>query len=237
MKIICPKCQSEISNRDVNVSADLAFCDKCSNLFKLSELLNTNIDLSKKESVSNNILDLPVYESKLKKKQNNTIDLTNPPSGVWIKKYNDGFEVGATTRSPLAFFLVPFMFVWSGGSIGGIYGSQIISGKFNLFMSLFGIPFLIGTIIFGSIALMFTFGKVCVRVDGNQGVIFTGVGTTGMQKFFNVDEIASIREEGRNFQNGGTILMEGKQRHIFGSFINSERKYFFIRALKELMKK
>lgn len=58
-----------------------------------------------------------------------------------MKKFDNGFEISATTESPIAFFLVPFMLVWSGGSLGGIYGTQIANGHFNLFLSLFGIPF------------------------------------------------------------------------------------------------
>ena len=54
----------------------------------------------------------------------------------------DTVSLGATTRSPIAFFLVPFMCVWSGGSLGGVYGSQVLNGEFDLGISLFGIPFI-----------------------------------------------------------------------------------------------
>ena len=64
----------------------------------------------------------------------------------------------------MAFFLVPFMCVWSGGSLGGIYGSQFFQSKFDLSMSLFGIPFVLGTLLFGSFALMTVCGKVVVSI-------------------------------------------------------------------------
>ena len=38
------------------------------------------------------------------------------------------------------------MLIWSGGSLGGIYGTQIANQEFSLLQSLFGIPFIIGTI-------------------------------------------------------------------------------------------
>ena len=68
------------------------------------------------------------------------------------------------------------MCVWSGFSLGGIYGSQIAAGEFNLGLSLFGIPFVLGTLFFGSLAVMTVRGKVVIAVDRNAGRIFTGVG-------------------------------------------------------------
>lgn len=66
-----------------------------------------------------------------------------------------------------------------GGALGGIYGSQIMAGEFNLMLSLFGIPFVLGTLFLGSIALMTVCGKVVVSTSYDQGKIFTGVGPFG----------------------------------------------------------
>jgi len=44
--------------------------------------------------------------------------------------------------------VIPHVVVTS-KSLGGIYGSQIMKGKFVLGQSLFGIPFLLGTLVFG----------------------------------------------------------------------------------------
>src|SRR5438445_11552164 len=109
-ELACPTCSTPIKSDDVNVSKDVAYCRKCNAAFTLSE------------SVYHNETPAP------------NIDLNNPPRGVWFEQTFDGFVVGATTRSAIAFVLVPFMCVWSGGSLGGIYGSQIMSGKFNLGM-------------------------------------------------------------------------------------------------------
>ena len=43
----------------------------------------------------------------------------------------DGFRLTLSTRSCIAFFLVPFTLFWAGGSLGGIYGTQIAKGEFN----------------------------------------------------------------------------------------------------------
>ena len=49
--------------------------------------------------------------------------------------------------SPLLFFFLPFTAIWSGGSMIGIYGTQFWKCEFDLGQSLFGIPFLLGTIV------------------------------------------------------------------------------------------
>jgi hypothetical protein len=60
------------------------------------------------------------------------VDLDDPPRGAWYQVEFNGFVVGATTRHPIPLFLVPFMCVWSGGSLGGIYGSEFVHGTFDL---------------------------------------------------------------------------------------------------------
>jgi hypothetical protein len=246
MRVICPNCSSNIFNQDINVSANVAYCQECTNIFKLSELLDvkdgnsdknqdiqeiksSNIELSSNSSIN-------LTKKAKNHKNSNFIDIDSPPNGVKMKKFDNGFEISATTRSPIAFFLVPFMLVWSGGSLGGIYGTQIANGHFNLFLSLFGIPFVMGTILFGSIAIMAVVGKISIRIKDNEGIIFTGIGSTGMQKFFKVDEINSIREEHKSASTG-SIILEGKQRITFGSGLTDERRYYIVQSLKKLLDK
>src|SRR5688500_3614568 len=133
LEVVCPKCGSEIPLEDVNVANDLALCRKCSESFSFAEAIRT-------EDIA-------------------AVDLANPPRGVWYRPTPNGFELGSSTRSAAAIFLVPFMLVWSGGSMGGIYGSQIAKGDFNLAMSLFGLPFLFGTIVLGGFTIMTLCGK------------------------------------------------------------------------------
>ena len=133
----------EIPLADVNVSTDLALCRRCAKNYSYAELASAPAT---------------------------PVDLAKPPKGAWLTQTVRGFEVGASARHPAAFFLVPFTCIWSGVSLGGIYGSQIVKGRFNLSESLFGIPFLIGTIILGSITLVMLFGKTTVRVENKTSV-------------------------------------------------------------------
>ena len=211
----CPNCQVEIPIESINVSTDLAHCQKCNEVFKISETFFGNS-----------------FDS---------FQIDNPPKGVWIDKKFDRIIIGASLRSPIAFFLVPFMLVWSGGSIGGIYGTQIYTGHFNLFLSLFGIPFLIGAIIFWSITLMAIWGKVEITLTEEGGTIFTGLGSKGLRKNFTWDEISAISEQKTNFQfpgsPGSAIFLEGKKRIVFGRGLKSEKQYYLFKAFSEILTK
>ncbi len=211
MKILCPGCFERIPEDDLNIGKDLAYCRKCDEAFSVSELLRTT------------------------SKQDDD-ELLTPPKGAWFQETVYGFTVGATTRSPVAFFMVPFMLVWSGGSLGGIYGTQIASGEFNPLLSLFGIPFLLGSILFWSLTLLYIWGKVEVVV-GSESYVFVGVGTIGWKRRFDWDEIESIRESsasGFSSNRYSAIYLEGQTRIKFGQYLSNEsRKFFLIDTLRK----
>jgi hypothetical protein len=209
----CPKCNTEISNNNINIQTDIAQCPNCNYIFKISENL---------------------FEA------DDTFNINEPPPGAWITKDIDQTVIGATTRSPIAFFLVPFMVVWSGGALGGLYGSQILSGHFSPGLSLFGIPFIIGSVIFWSVALMAIWGKVEVTLDKEGGKIFTGIAKLGLTKQFKWNEVSSITEGKMGFRypgsTAGQILLEGKNRIGFGSGLNEARTYYLLRSLQKIQR-
>lgn len=209
MKFTCPTCARVFQPENINVQTDLALCPACGNAARLSELADTDFDRDA---------------------------LASPPPGAWFRETMNDVVIGATTRSPLAFFLVPFMCVWSGASLGGIYGSQIVSGKFNPFLSLFGLPFVAGSVLFWSLALMAIWGKVEVRLRDRRGEIFTGIGSIGWKRPVDLAEVTRISEERfarrRSQAESGRILLEGKTRLRFGSTLTEPRRLFVINALR-----
>lgn len=213
MNSFCPKCRVPIPLTDVNVATDLALCRACGETFSFAALQET----AEAESV----------------------DLARPPRGAWFHKDNRGFEAGASTRSWAALFLVPFMAVWSGFSLGGIYGSQMWKGEFNLGMSLFGIPFVLGTLLFGSLALMSVCGKVVVSVRGPDGLVFTGIGPVGWRRRFRWNEVTGVRRsssadsEGHRTQR---ITLEGPATLHFGTGLSEARRDFLLAALNQMRK-
>ncbi len=206
----CPNCGSELLAANINVQTDVASCSSCGNVFKLSESVHGGIA--------------------------GPFDFNSPPSGAWFTKDFDNVVIGASVRSPIAFFLVPFLVVWSGGSLGGLFGMQIFKGEFNLFMTLVSIPFIIGSVFFWSLALMFVFGKVEVRFNKTEGEIFTGVGKIGIRKKFKWDEISVITESQSYSYNrrAESIQMDGQSRIRFGAMLSTDRKYFMKRAMQEM---
>ncbi|MBI4602928.1 MAG: hypothetical protein HY721_13305 [Planctomycetes bacterium] len=219
MKVACPKCGEEIASNDVNVATDAAWCARCNEVFALSSLLGKG-----REEAEDAPHDVP----------------SEPPRGAWFRKDADGWELGATTRGAAAFFLVPFMGVWSGVSLGGIYGTQIANGQFNLVLSLFGLPFLAGTVFLGSMAVMTICGKVRVRVrqglGQGLGQVFVGAGVIGWRKRFDPKAIRRVLEKDTSGTRSAStsIVLEGEERIVFGSPLSEARRYFMVQVLRAI---
>ena len=220
MKAICPQCRAAISVENINVENDVAVCQLCAEIVSLSSLIKG------KGAAAGGVSIPPSF------------DLNNPPDGAWYNETLAGFTVGATTRClPLLLFLVPFTLVWSGGSIGGIYGSQIMSGKFDLFLSLFGLPFLAGSVLLICTILMAFAGKIVVEVDSGMGTVFMGFAGIGWKRRFQWDEVDVVMSDisfsnRRNLQH--VITLEGATRIQFGTGLSEARRFFLLNALKTL---
>jgi hypothetical protein len=213
MIVQCPKCSRVLSSEEMNVNTDVAVCRSCNSAFKLSEAI------------------LPEVSDKL--------SIENPPSGVTFEHLPNGFTITASTRSGSAIFLVPFALVWSGFSLAGLYGSQYSSGVFDLSKTLFGIPFLIGSIILLTTAAMKVFGEIIINVDNSEGSVFIGIDPIGWKRFFNWRDISSIHEgPGRFRPEYGpaypVIFLEGNTRIAFGSQLTDERRYFVLKVLRKM---
>jgi len=211
MKFHCPTCALPFYPENLNVQTDLALCKGCGHLARLSELVDADFVADAHRQ---------------------------PPPGAWYRQTMSETVVGATTRHPMAFILVPFMCVWSGGSLGGIYGTQIARGQFSLLQSLFGLPFLAGTILFGSLAVMSVCGKVEVRLRERRGVIFVGVGRLGWKRSVDLDEVDGIREEGTNMNypgnQGAGIVLQGRKHVRFATNLTETRRNYLLNVLKAI---
>ncbi len=212
MRVVCPICDREIAAEQVNASTDLAFCTSCGQAFQLSEILETG--------------------------ESRAGDVNNPPPGVWFEPLFDGWRLGATMRSWAALFIVPFTAVWAGGSMAGIYGTQIVQGQFNWGISLFGIPFAIGSVVLVTVSLLSVFGRQIVSIQGDIGEIFTGIGIIGHRRRFSWNDVTRIREiESNRPQRSNSpqwaISLEGPEsRTEFGSMLSKDRRFYMVRVLR-----
>ena len=214
MKLYCPRCGTEFPAADINVAGDIAYCRQCAEAYAISQLLGNAPPAPE-----------PLPDP-----------TTSIPKGCWYRETMDGWIAGATTRSPMAFFIIPFMCVWSGGSLGSIYGSQIIQGKFNPLISLFGIPFLLGSIVLGSLAVMCVAGKVELTASGDDLIVFTGVGTIGWKKKATITSASKVFSQGINIHypgsNNAHIIVEGPTNIRFGSGLSFARQMFLVQLLR-----
>ena len=215
MKITCPKCRLLIPASRLNVGTDVAVCEQCNEAFSISALVAAG-------------------------RVPDTFDVHEPPRGAWFEDAGTGWRIGATTRSVGAFVYVPFMCVWSGFSLGGIYGSQIVNGEFDLVLSLFGIPFVIGSLMLGSLALMAVCGKVVVTTENDDGRVFEGVGPIGWTRRFRWESISGVEEDYFGYRNSGNpsmgvISLVGKTRLKFGSMLSEPRRYYLLQCLRRVL--
>jgi hypothetical protein len=151
VELHCPDCGLPIQAADIAPAQGVAVCRFCEKTFPLAACQTA----------------VPFADR-------NIVPVMTPPKGVDFVETMDGFRLSLSTRSCIAFFLVPFTLVWAGGSLGGIYGTQIAQGKFNWMMSLFGIPFLLGSIALIGLTIMTVAGRTIVELAGDKFSVRTG---------------------------------------------------------------
>ena len=151
MEFHCPGCGLPIEVADLAPAQGLAVCRFCEKPFPLAAC-QTAVPFA----------------------QRNIVPELTPPKGVDVVETMDGFRLTLSSRSCIAFFLVPFTLFWAGGSLGGIYGTQIAKGKFELFQSLFGLPFLVGSVFLIAVTAMAVAGRSVVELAGGRLNLRTG---------------------------------------------------------------
>jgi hypothetical protein len=198
----------------MNPAADVGVCVVCDEVFRVSVVANADRS----------------YE---------TFELREPPRGAWYEETGFGRRIGATVRHPVAIFLLPFTCVWSGLSMGGIYGSQFVRGEFLLLPSLLGIPFLVGTLFLIWMTALTLFGKVEVSIDRDEGRVFHGVGPLGRTRPFDRRSIRTVENDypqDRNSGNGGApIALVGKTRIQVGGGLSDARHRYLLQGLRKLL--
>ena len=151
MEFHCPDCGLPIQAADLAPAQGVAVCRFCEKPFPM-EACQAAVPFADR----------------------NIVPVMTPPKGVDLVETMDGFRLTLSTRSCIAIFLVPFTLVWAGGSLGGIYGTQIAKGEFNWMMSLFGLPFLVGSFFLIALTVMSVAGRTVVELAGGKFSIRTG---------------------------------------------------------------
>ena len=187
-KYNCPKCGCEVGMGNINVKKDILLCSSCGAASRFSEIVDLEREAEEEDSSRRLLNSNPPKHLKV---ISDPTDMTGRISLIYRK------------FSPMAFFLIPFTCAWSGFSMAAIYGSQIASGKFDLQASLFGLPFLVGSIVLVSVCLFCLFGKRVLTLERGNGKYFFGVGFIGIFKRFTYDRQTKVRQGETSYTVGG----------------------------------
>jgi hypothetical protein len=202
----CPSCSAVIEMANINVATDVALCKQCGQTTPFS-ILSGISELS-------------------------SVRLDAPPKGIQITEDMTGVQALCYKKiSPVVFFLIPFTCLWSGGSMWGIYFTQFTEGKFDLFRSLFGLPFLFGTVILLSIIIFNLFGKWLITINQRECLVFVGVGGIGWTRGFPLtrETVVSLglSSVSQNHQPMKAICIRNQDKEIkFGSSISDSAKQY-----------
>jgi hypothetical protein len=220
----------------MNVRRDTANCPKCGEVFKLSDLVNeaagkTPVADGGKDQAAN------VASAEQSRDANESPDdpTQSPPPGCAYHEGMTGWMAGARVRSVAAWFVIPFAAAWSGFSLGGIYGGQIESHQFNPAISLFGLPFIVGSVVLWSVALMYLAGKVVVECDGNELKVFTGIGGIGARTSVPLESVRAVDTVRTRSGRSGfsdAIGVEARKDFKFGSLLSYTRQRFLVKVIR-----
>jgi hypothetical protein len=164
--------------------------------------------------------------------------LPKAPLGAWYLEHSDGFEVGATTRSPLVFLFLPLtiLFLALLSQFAFLPPPRHSPLLALLPISLF--TFLIA--LCGSLAAMAAGGRCVVRVRGAEGEIFLGIRHLGWRRRFRWTAVSALSECATNwgtpwrFTHTQTtaLRLQADRRIVFGTAFSDERREFVLEALK-----
>lgn len=209
MEVVCTKCKRKIAAENINVAKDTAYCTSCESLTSLSTLLEST--------------------------PSRNFDVRSPVGGTSVDDRGYNWTVSGSHRSWMALFFVPFTLVWAGGSLSGIYGSQLASGEFDLSQSLFGLPFLFGSIALITLCLMSLFGRTLVSVENGKALIFIGIGPVSWYRRFDWKSIDRVTETMSGQYK--IISLEGNKRLNLGWGLSAKKQYYIANFLRTKLKK
>lgn len=207
----CPFCRGNIPADDVNVATDKALCRTCGKTSSFAMVSGAS-EISME-------------------------CLRQPPGCIRAQKNpRGGRRITYHRLSPVLFFMVPFTALWAGGSMMGIYGSQLMKGEFDLTMSLFGLPFLFGTVILLGVVAFLAFGKWVITLAKGTGTVFIGVGSWGWTRLFTYDgsslvSLCQTSVQVNNVPQQGICVRTGEEDFVFGALLKEEAKLFIAAAI------
>jgi hypothetical protein len=151
----CPGCGAPLPLADVNVAQDMALCRACG--YAGSFLATSTVPKLSDE------------------------DMARPPKRVTLQRgFGDELTITCRPKRTALLFLVPFVAFWSGISMTVIYIIPLATGQFDWKTGLFGLPFLLGTVVLVTVILNVLLGKTTVTLS--KGKVQVGTHLLGWNR-------------------------------------------------------
>lgn len=241
----CPACRATIAVADINIEQGVALCRACGRLSRLTDI---------------------VAQSEV---ADPSLAADPPPGCRWYQDGMATVLVATTRSVGGASFILLFSLFWNGivsifvliaaaglytnlvgplpswfpapangqGSSGG--GGALMSLGETLFLCIFLTPFILVGVGSFLAVLHCLFGRLEVRLLGDEGQVRNAVGPLSWKRKFNAAEVTRISEGQTPYtQNGRTrplIVIEADRTIRFGSGLTSRRRNWMMAALHALL--
>jgi hypothetical protein len=208
---LCPNCGKQLPLDDVNMAQDMALCRACG---------YTGAFLS--------VTAVPRMTDE---------EMARPPKRVKLERgFDDALTITTRPKRTILLFLVPFTAFWSGISMAGIYIVPLATGRFEWKLGLFGLPFLIGTIVLVGIILNVLLGKTTVTLT--KGKVAVGTRWLGWRRMRELecgkDTAVTIEKSGfrvNNVPQPEIVLRSGEKELKFGALGMSGEVVTYVAAV------
>ena len=153
---LCPNCGKQLPLDDVNMAQDMALCRACG--YAGAFLSASTVPQMTDE------------------------EMARPPKRVSLQReFGDALTITCRPKRTILLFLVPFVALWSGVSMSVIYIVPLATGQFEWKLGLFGLPFLMGTVVLVAVILNVLAGKTTVTLS--KGKVTVGTHLLGWRRF------------------------------------------------------
>lgn len=194
---LCPNCGKTLPLEDVNMAQDVALCRACG---------YTGAFLA--------VSAVPQMTDE---------EMARPPKRVKLERgFDDALTITTRPKRTILLFLVPFTAFWSGISMTGIYIVPLATGRFEWQLGLFGLPFLIGTLVLLGVILNVLLGRMTVTLT--KGKVAVGAHLLGWRRIRELecgkDTAVTIGKSGfrvNNVPQPEIALRSGGQELKFGA--------------------
>lgn len=246
-KVMCRKCRGEIPPVDVNVGEGVAFCRACETLSRLSDILResetADVDVNVLprgcEVIDNGVQTIVRASAR---------SLRGAMGAMFIVCFWNGIVsifvlIALAGTIQHVFGSVPQWFPAPPFSSNGGPNQSPSAMPLGMvmFLWIFLTPFIaIGLVMFGVLCTCIA-GRVEVKFDNDSGVVFTGCGTLGWKRRFDLTSVESVTlgetTWKQNDETKPVIVIDcgPPQKIRFGSTLPDDRRNWMVSALRKLL--